>query len=205
MLATFGGEPEDLRQLRIDAEKAEIPPIAIAPEQGPVLATLVRAARANRILEIGTLAGYSAIVMARALGSNGHLDTLEVDPFHAEFARERIAMAGLSDRVTVYTGDALDLLERTIDPDEPYDILFIDADKPNYRRYVELALPMIRPGGMIIGDNALAWGEVDDAGTDREDVMGIRAFNAFMAEHPQIDACIVPSGDGMCIGVVSGE
>ena len=200
MLATFGGEDKLLAGLRSSAEAAGIPPIAIAPEQGPVLALLVRAISAQRILEVGTLAGYSAIVMGRALHEDGHIDTLEIDPFHAEFAREQIAEAGLSDTITVHTGHAVDLLERTIAVDaEPYDILFLDADKPNYPRYVELGLPLLRPGGLLIGDNALAWGEVADAATDREDVAGIRAFNAFVAEHAELDGAIVPSGDGMCI------
>lgn len=205
MMELFGTEDELLARLRREAEIAGIPPIEIAPEQGSVLRVLIRAIGARRILEIGTLAGYSSIVMGRALPEGGHIDTLEIDPFHADFARERIREAGLDDRVRVHTGIALDLLERDIkekmSDSEPYDLLFIDADKPNYPRYVELALPLLRDGATVIGDNALAWGEVADATTDREDVQGIRAFNQFVADHPQLDGCIVPSGDGMCVAV----
>ncbi len=201
MMELFGTEDELLTRLRREAEKAGIPPIEIAPEQGSVLQVLIRAIGARRILEIGTLAGYSSIVMGRALPDDGHVDTLEIDPFHAEFARERIREAGLEERVTVHTGIALDLLERDLSDAEPYDLLFIDADKPNYPRYVELALPLLRDGATVIGDNALAWGEVADATTDREDVQGIRTFNRFVADHPDLDGCIVPSGDGMCMAV----
>lgn len=205
ILELFGTEDELLATLRKEAEEAEIPPIEIAPEQGGVLQVLVRAIRARKILEIGTLAGYSSIVMARALPEEGRIDTLEIDPFHADFARKMIERAGLSNKITVHTGIALDLLERGLERDEPYDLLFIDADKPNYPRYVELALPMMRDGATIIGDNAMAWGEVADAETDREDVQGIRAFNAFVAEHPKLQGSIIPSGDGMCVAVYTAE
>lgn len=195
--------PEDqlLRSLRREAEAAEIPPIQIAPEQGKLLSILVRATGAGRILEIGTLAGYSSIVLGRALPEGGRLDTLEIDPFHASFARRMIERAGLSGKITVHTGIALDLLERDLSGELPYDIVFIDADKPNYVRYVDLSLRLLRPGGLLIGDNALAWGEVADATTDREDVQGIRAFNRYVADHPDLDGSIIPSGDGMCIAI----
>ena len=205
MMELFGSEDELLAQLRREAEEAGIPPIEIAPEQGSVLQVLIGAIGARKILEIGTLAGYSSIVMGRALPEEGHIDTLEIDPFHADFARERIAQAGLADRITVHTGIALDLLERDLRDAGPYDLLFIDADKPNYPRYVERALPLMRDGATVIGDNALAWGEVADAETDREDVQGIRAFNRFVADHPHLKGCIVPSGDGMCMAVYSAH
>ena len=201
----FPPEDELLRSLRTEAEAAEIPPIQIAPEQGKLLSILVRATGAVRILEIGTLAGYSSIVLARALPEGGHLDTLEIDPFHATFAREMVERAGLSGTITVHTGIALDLLERDLSGELPYDIIFIDADKPNYIRYVDLSLRLLRPGGLLIGDNALAWGEVTDAQTDREDVQGIRAFNQYVADHPDLDGSIIPSGDGMCIAIYRPE
>ena len=151
------------------------------------------------------LGGYSAIVMARALPEGGHVDTLEIDPLHADFARDQFRKAGLREKITLHLGAGVDLLERTLKGNEPYDFAFIDADKPSYFRYVDLLLPMMRPGGVIAGDNALAWGEVADERSDREDVQGIRAFNRYMADHPDIDATIVPVGDGMCIGVVKGN
>lgn len=197
----FRPEDELLGRLRREAEEAEIPPIQIAPEQGRLIDLLVRISGAQAILEIGTLAGYSSIVMARALPEGGHLDTLEIDPFHAEFARDMIEQAGLSRRITVHTGIALDLLERDIPERGPYDIVFIDADKPNYRRYAELTLPLLRPGGLLIGDNALAWGEIAEEKTDRDDVQGMQAFNRYVAEHPDLFGTIIPSGDGMCIAI----
>ncbi len=197
----FPPEDELLTELRREAEAAEIPPIQIAPEQGKFLGLLVRAVGARRILEIGTLAGYSSIVMGRAIPETGHLDTLEIDPFHAAFARRMIEQAGLAEKISVHTGIALDLLERDLREEAPYDLIFIDADKPNYVRYVDLCLPLLRPGGLLIGDNALAWGDVTDAETEREDVQGIRAFNQYVADHPDLDGSIIPSGDGMCIAL----
>ena len=205
MNTLFPSEDELLRRLCVEAEAAGIPPIQISPEQGRFLGVMVKALGARSILEVGTLGGYSAIVMGRALPEGGRLDTIEIDPHHADFARRMIAEAGLDDKVTVHIGSGIDVLERGLDDDTTYDLVFIDADKPNYCRYVDLALPRVRTGGVIAGDNALAWGEVVDADTDRDDVRGIRAFNQYMSEHPRIDAAIVPIGDGMCIGVVGAE
>ncbi len=205
MIDLFPSEDNLLRELLEEAERAGIPPIQISPEQGTFLGVFLRAIGARRVIEIGTLGGYSAIVMARALPEGGHVDTLEIDPLHADFARDQFRKAGLREKITLHLGAGVDLLERTLKGNEPYDFAFIDADKPSYVRYVDLLLPMMRPGGVIAGDNALAWGEVADERSDREDVQGIRAFNRYMADHPDIDATIVPVGDGMCIGVVKGN
>jgi predicted O-methyltransferase YrrM len=198
----FPVEDELLKELRSEAEKAGIPPIQISSEQGAFMQTLLRGTGARRVIEIGTLAGYSAIIMARALPEDGRIVTLERDPFHADFARGFIARAGLDGRIEVRTGAAADLLERDLAGSGPYDFAFIDADKPGYVRYLELLLPMMRSGGMIAGDNALAWGRIADDPTDDPDVRGMQAFNRAMAENPRITSSIVPVGDGMCIGVV---
>lgn len=198
----FPTEDELLERLRAEAVAAEIPAIQISAEQGAFMQVLLRAMGARRVIEIGTLAGYSSIVMARALPDDGELVTLEVNPFHAQFATERIADAGLSHKVRVMTGSALDLLERDLAGSGPYDFAFIDADKPAYTRYLELLLPLMRPGGVIAGDNALAWGEIANTGTTDASVKGMQEFNRAMAEHPRIQACLVPIGDGMCMGVV---
>lgn len=203
MTGLFPVEDDILSSLVREAEEKEIPPIQISPEQGAFLGVFVKAIGARNVVEIGTLGGYSAIVIGRALPEGGHLHTVEIDPFHADFAREHIARAGLQEKITVHTGSGIDLLERDLSTIGPIDLAFIDADKPNYVRYTELLLPLMRQGGVIAGDNALAWGEVHDAGTDREDVQGIREFNRFMSEHSSIEAAIIPTGDGMCIGVVN--
>lgn len=204
----FPVEDPLLAELRAEAEKAGIPPIQISPEQGAFMQVLLRGTGARRVIEIGTLAGYSAIIMARALPEDGRIVTVERDPFHADFAREYIRKAGLEKRIEVRTGAAADTLERELKDSGPYDFAFIDADKPGYARYLELLIPMMRTGGMIAGDNALAWGLIaDDAGTieeagNRENVLGMQAFNTAMASHPRLQSSIVPVGDGMCIGVV---
>ena len=154
------------------------------------------------MIEVGTLGGYSAIIMARALPEDGKVTTIERDPFRAEFAREQARKAGLEHKIEVMVGAGADVLERELAGSGPYDFAFIDADKPSYTRYLELIYPMMRKGGMIAGDNSLAWGRIADEGTDDADVQGMQAFNRAMAEHPGIRAAIVPVGDGMCIGVV---
>jgi caffeoyl-CoA O-methyltransferase len=193
-----------LAELRADAEAAGIPPIQISPEQGAFIQVLLRGMGARRVIEIGTLAGYSAINMARALPDDGELVTLEVNPLHAEFARERIARAGLGHKVRVYTGSALDLLERDLAASGPYDFAFIDADKPSYRRYLELIVPLMRPGGIVAGDNAMAWGRIAEAETDDANVRGMQDFNRALAEDRRLQGCLVPIGDGMAMGVVKG-
>lgn len=199
----FPAEDQLLHDLRTEAVEAEIPAIHISPEQGGLLGFLLRATGARNVLEVGTLGGYSAITMARAIPEDGHLTTIEVDPHHAEFAREQIRKAGLQEKITVYVGAAVDVLERTLKGTGPYDFAFIDADKEGYVRYVDLIFPLMREGGVIAGDNALAWGKVNNPDTDEENVRWIQEFNRHMARHPGLEATtIVPSGDGMCLGVV---
>lgn len=198
----FPAEDDLLRALRVDAEAAGIPPIAISPEQGAFMQVLLRGMGARRVIEIGTLAGYSAITMARALPADGELVTLEVNPLHAEFATERIARAGLASKARVLTGSALDLLERDLAGSGPYDFAFIDADKPAYRRYLELLVPMMRTGGVIAGDNAMAWGRIAETGATDASVLGMQEFNRAVAADPRLQGCLVPIGDGMCMAVV---
>lgn len=199
----FSAEDDFLRTLRTDAEAAGIPPIHIAPEQTAFLQVLLRAIGATAVLEIGSLAGYSAIAMARALPPNGTLTALELHPSYAEFMTRKAHEAGLGSVITVVVGPALDSLA-AMDPTSQFDAVFIDADKPNYAKYVEAVLPMMRPGGVIIGDNALAWGEVANEQTsfEPENVHGIRSFNSYVASHPRLQATLVPLGDGMTIATV---
>ncbi len=201
----FGVEDELLAQLRADAIAAGIPEIQISPEQGAYMQVMLRGMGARRVVEVGTLGGYSAIIMARALPPDGELVTIERDPLRAEFAREQAAKAGLGDVIRVMVGAGADVLERELAGTGPYDFAFIDADKPGYVRYLELIHPMMRVGGLIAGDNALAWGNIADASTADPDVRGMQAFNRAMAQHPGLQSCMVPVGDGMCIGVVTRQ
>lgn len=202
MVRLFPAEDMLLRELKEEATAAEIPEIQISPEQGAFMQVLLKGMGARRVLEVGTLGGYSAIIMARALPEDGKVTTIERDPFRAEFARRQADKAGLGGKIEVLVGAGADVLERELAGSGPYDFAFIDADKPSYVRYLELIYPMMRKGGLIAGDNAVAWGRIADENTDDPDVQGMQAFNKAMAEHPGIQAAIVPIGDGMCIGVV---
>lgn len=202
VVSLFSSEDAFLRTLSVEAEQAGIPAISIAPEQTSFLQVLLRSMRATSVVEIGSLAGYSAITMARALPSNGSMLCCELQPEWAAFIRRKAHEAGLADVITVADGPALATI-RSLPPDFMTDAVFIDADKPNYVAYVEAMLPHLRSGGIIIGDNALAWGEVANEQTtfEPENVAGIRAFNAYMAALPDLQCTLVPLGDGMTIGV----
>lgn len=156
---------------------AGLPSIQVSPTQGKLLQLMARSLGARKILEIGTLGGYSTIWLARALPANGRLITLEVQPKHAEVARSNIARAGLSDRVELRLGPALDTLQQlATEARGPFDLIFIDADKPAYTEYFAWALNLSRPGTMIIADNVVRKGAVADPASDDANVQGIRRF-----------------------------
>ncbi len=201
----FPVEDDLLANLKLEAIAAGIPEIQISPEQATYMQVFLRAMGARRVLEVGTLGGYSSIVMARALPPDGSVVTIEVDPLRAEFARDQARRAGLAEIIEVRVGSGIDVLERDLAGTGPYDFAFIDADKPSYVRYLELIFPLMRPGGVIAGDNALAWGRIADDDSDDPSVLGMQAFNQAMAAHPGLQSALVPIGDGMCIGVVLGD
>ncbi len=202
VVENFSAEDDFLRTLVTESLAAGIPPISIAPEQTAFLQVLLRGIGARRVLEIGSLAGYSAIAMARALPKDGELIACEIDPVFAAFIERKAHEAGLAGVIRVVRGPAL-LSIATLAREPRLDAVFIDADKVNYVRYLDLVLPMLRVGGLIIGDNALAWGHVADAEPDFEpqNVIAIREFNERMSTHPQLQSALVPLGDGMVIGI----
>jgi predicted O-methyltransferase YrrM len=161
-----------------------LPAIDVSPAQGKFLHLLVKIAGARRILEIGTLGGYSTVWMASALPPDGRLVSLEYAPHHAEVARENIARAGLLERVEVRQGAALDLLPAL---KGPFDLVFIDADKPNNPGYLEWALKLSRPGTVIVLDNVVRDGRVTDASSGDRNVQGSRAAFDFFHDHPELD------------------
>ncbi|MEV0264805.1 O-methyltransferase [Streptomyces sp. NPDC050617] len=172
-----------------DSDAAGLPRIAVSPNQGKLLQLLAELRGARRILEFGTLGGYSSIWLGRALPAGGRLDTLEFSPAHAEVARANIARAGLADRVKVHVGPALETLPRLAAEDTtPYDLVFIDADKANNPNYLEWALKLSRPGTLIIGDNVVRSGEVIDPAHTDDGVQGVRSFLDMLAEHPRVSA-----------------
>lgn len=186
------------------SEAGGLPAIQVSATQGKQLHLLARSIRARRILEIGTLGGYSTIWLARALPQDGELITLEVDPHHAEVARGNIGNAGLADRVEVRVGPALETLP---DLAGPFDLIFIDADKPNNARYFAHALRLSRPGAVIVVDNVVRNGAVVDAANGDAAVQGSRRLVEVVAAEPRVSATAIQTVgtkgyDGYLLAVV---
>jgi len=192
------------------SSEAGLPPISVSPTQGKLLNLLARVRGARAILEIGTLGGYSAIWMARALPADGRLVTLEVDPKHADVARASIARAGLAERVEVRLGPALDTLQRLgAENAGPFDLIFIDADKPTLPEYFRWALWLSRPGTLIAIDNVVRDGAVIDSGSLDASVQGVRRLNELMASEPRVSATAIQTVgakgyDGFALALVTG-
>jgi predicted O-methyltransferase YrrM len=177
--------------LRASAD-AGLPPISVSPSQGKLLHLLARAQGARSILEIGTLGGYSAIWLARALPSGGRLITLEAEPRHAEVARANLARAGLADVAEVRVGPAQDTLPKLhAAGDGPFDLIFIDADKPGYPDYLPWSVRLSRPGSMIIADNVVRDGAVADSASTDVNVQGVRRFIEMLAAEPRVSATAI--------------
>jgi predicted O-methyltransferase YrrM len=187
---------------------AGLPAINVSPTQGKLLHILARAQGAKRILELGTLGAYSTIWLARALPSTGRLVSLEANAKHVEVARANIARAGLSNVVEVQLGPALDSLKQMVaERTEPFDFIFIDADKPGYAEYLTWALKLSHPGTLIIADNVVRDGKVADAASDDENVQGIRRFNEVLASNNTLIATTIQTVgskgyDGFTIAIV---
>lgn len=204
----FLGDDPALEAALADSALAGLPTIAVSPAQGKLLMLLARATGARRILEIGTLGGYSAIWLARALPRDGRLVTLELNPKHADVARANVARAGLADRVEVRVGPAAQSLRQlAAEGVGPFDFIFIDADKPGYVAYLELALPLARPGALIVADNVVRDGRVTDPTLDDPNVTGAQRFNEALAAESRVDAVLLQTVgskgyDGFAIALV---
>lgn len=185
----------DAALARAFAVPDDIPAHQLSPSEGRLLYVLLRIARARKAVEIGTLVGYSAIHIARGLVPGGHLWTIENEKRHADVARSNIAAAGLSETVTVIVGSALETLPHLVD-EGPFDVVFIDADKVNYDRYGRWALENLRPGGLVIGDNAYLFGELME---DKPEARAMRAFHEMIAR--TCDSVCASTPDGMVIGI----
>lgn len=218
---TLVASDQALEAALADSAKAGLPAINVAPNQGKLLHLLARAILLTRaaaardagkasgsILEIGTLGGYSTIWLARALPPGGRLITLEADPRHAEVARANIARAGVSDRVELRLGRALDTLpDLAAEGSGPFDMIFIDADKPSYPEYFAWAVRLSRPGTLIVADNVVRKGAVADPNTTDPLVQGIRRFNERVAADTRVRATAVQTVgskgyDGLALIVV---
>ena len=191
------------------SKAAGLPEINVAPNQGKLLMLLAQAMGARRILEVGTLGGYSTIWLARGLAPGGSLVTLEANPDYAKVAGANLARAGVADRVEIRVGRALDSLPQlAADGAGPFDLVFIDADKPPTAEYFQWALKLTRPGGVIIVDNVVREGAILDADSEDRMVQGIRRFFDAVAAEPRVDATVIQTvggkgHDGMAILRVS--
>ena len=178
-----------LQQTLQASEAAGLPAHNVTPNQGQFLAILAQSIQAGSILEVGTLGGYSAIWLARTLPDDGYLVTLEYNPDYAAVARDNVQRAGLSDRVTVKVGAAVDTLQEMVaDSDRQFDFIFIDADKQNNKRYFEAALQLSHPGSLIVIDNVVRGGAVIDASSTDARVQGVREVIAAMSTEKRVTA-----------------
>lgn len=204
----LGYEDEALIAATKSLEEAGMPAISVSPNQGKLLQVLATLCRAKNILELGTLAGYSTIWMARALPKEGQLITVEYDPKHAQVAQKNIDRAGLASIVDIRVGKALDVLPQLYEEKAgPFDMIFIDADKPPYAEYFQWALRLSRPGTLIIADNVIRDGQVLDAQPADERVIGAQRFNNMLGASDAVTATIVQmvgvkEYDGMALAVV---
>jgi caffeoyl-CoA O-methyltransferase len=202
--------PEDgaLAAAEQSHRQENIPLINVSPNLGKLLHLFAKMTKAKNILELGTLAGYSTIWMARALPEDGKLISLELDPRHAQVAEKNIERAGLSSKVEIRVGKAIELLPRLAEEKTgPFDMIFIDADKPPYAEYFEWALKLSRPGTLIIADNVIRDGKVLDPKTEDPMVKGAQRFNKALAANKNVSAIIlqnigIKEYDGMAIAVV---
>ena len=195
-------EPAFLGELKRAAEARGIPPIWISPEQASFMQILLKLRGAREVIEVGTLAGYSAIAMAQALparADGGRLRTIELDEGHADFAQEWFGASDVGDRIELHRGPGADVLPRF--EDQSADAMFLDADKAGYPVYLQHAQRLLRPGGLLMVDNAFAFGQLfDDVPTDPE-VGAVRDFNERMAHTVGLHGVIIPVGDGLWVAV----
>jgi caffeoyl-CoA O-methyltransferase len=204
----FEQEDSSLTATEQSIKESNIPPISISPNQGKFLQMLARLCHAKKILEIGTLAGYSTIWLARALPEDGKLITLEYEPLHARVAQKNIDRAGLSSIVEIREGKGIDLLPKLVEEGAgPFDMIFIDADKPPYKEYFDWSLKLSRPGTLIIADNVIREGKVLNDKSPDEMVAGVKRFNAALAANPAVTATIIQTvgakeHDGMALAIV---
>lgn len=207
---TFGLDEPAVVAALAASDAAGLPPIAVSPAQGKLLHIFALMLGARRILEVGTLGGYSTIWMAKALPEGGRLVSLEIDAKHAETARGSIAKAGLADKVEVKLGPALDSLAALHAAGEaPFDLVFIDADKENNSNYFDWALKLTRKGSLILVDNVVRAGRILQADSAEPQVQGVRRFYERIAAEPRVTATAVQTvglkgWDGLAVALVTG-
>lgn len=186
------GEEEALKAALKDCKKAKLPPIGVASNEGKLLMLVAQMIGARKILEVGTLGGYSTIWLARGLGEGGKLITLEYEKKHAEVARKNILRAGLGGVVEIRVGDAKQTMPQLIDENAgPFDVIFLDADKEGYPEYLEWSLKLSRKGTVIIADNVVREGGVINAKSKDSSIQGVRKFNKMVAADTRVSATAI--------------
>jgi predicted O-methyltransferase YrrM len=201
-------EDDALTATREAADAAGMPAIEVSAQHGKLLYLLAAATGATRVLEIGTLAGYSTIHLARAVGPSGRVVTLEFEPAHADVARQNLAQAGVADRVEVIVGTALDTLPSLAERGDIFDLTFIDADKENNVAYVEWAIKLGRPGSIIVVDNISRFGRVLEPADDDHQARAVRDMLEMMGAHPRLDTAAIQTvgtkgWDGFAVALVN--
>jgi caffeoyl-CoA O-methyltransferase len=187
----FASQDESLEAAVRESQRAGLPEIQVSPNEGKLLQLLAEVVGARRVLEIGTLGGYSAINLARGMTEDGTLISLEIDERRAEVARHNVEHAGLGEMVEIRGGDARELLAELVEEnEEPFDLVFIDADKQSYPEYLEWAIRLSRPGSLILGDNTIWGGSVLDP--QDNSTRAIREFNEKLAKDPRLSAIVLP-------------
>ena len=194
----FAPEDDALRHIQAEANRNNMPEISIQAFEGRLLQFLAQMVNAKHIVEIGTLAGYSGVWLARALPADGKLVTLDVSEKHANVAKSNFAQAGLSNKIEVRQGDAHDLLKK-LSAEGPFDLVFIDADKDSYPFYLEWAIDNVRQGGLIAAHNALRHGKIVAPDNDLDRAMV--EFNKRIAEDSRLSSFILAVGDGMAVSI----
>lgn len=202
LLERYAPEDEVLAEIRARSAAAGLPDIQVAALDARHLEVLARASGARRAVEIGTLGGYSGVAILRGLGQGGELDTIDSEPRHAEVARESFRRAGFAERARVHVGLALDVLPR-LERRGPFDLVFIDADKEGYPRYLDWAAQNLRPGGIVLLDNAFLFGHLPEApaGERAASIRAMQAVHATLAGSGKFRATPLPTGEGLALGV----
>jgi len=204
----FHDEDDCLKATKQSIIESGIPQISISPNQGKFLQLLAKLCNAKKILEIGTLGGYSTIWMARALPENGTLTTLEIDNKHAAVAQQNFNRCGLASKIEIRLGKAIELLPQLeVEGAGPFDMIFIDADKPPYTEYFQWALKLSRPGTLIIADNVIREGKVLLEESPDDMVAGVKRFNEYLSKSEAVTATIFQTvgskeHDGMAMAIV---
>lgn len=198
----YGAEDEVLAEVRARSRAAGLPDIQVAALDARHLEVLARAAGARRAVEMGTLGGYSGIALLRGMGPEGELDTIELDPHHAEVATESFRRAGVADRARIHLGTAAAVLPG-LAARAPFDLVFIDADKEGYPSYLAWAADHLRPGGIVLLDNAFLFGHLADpaSGERAASIAAMQATHEMLARSGRFRATVLPTGEGLAVGV----